>query len=81
MLVYPWNQVVHYQVNNGALSFFIRIQICAVQFPPVWPRHVCVPARGTAPSLSLAIARQQVVEGGSSDFNFWTPIIIVIEEK
>ena len=35
MLVYPWNQVVHYQVNNGALSFFIRIQICAVQFPPV----------------------------------------------
>lgn len=31
---YPWNQVVHYQVNNGALSFFIRIQICApVQFP------------------------------------------------
>lgn len=49
MLVRPWNQVVHYRVNNGALSFFIRIQICAVQFPP---RHVCVPARGTAPALN-----------------------------
>lgn len=55
---YLWNQVVHYQVNNGALTFFIRIQICAVQFPSVHTRrHVCVPARGIVRVLAPSPSR------------------------